>query len=224
MGCFSIILSTYLHLGPLYIFRDIKPDNVLLTASGHIKLTDFGLSKVGVANRELRIRDLVQATPGPVASRASGRIHRTPGQILSLTSHLHFSEKKEESHHHHASTADESAVHQGGSISSYMGSLTLRRQQQQQQQEELSSSVTTMSHSAASRYSPELSKSIKVNVLFDPNRYILEYFKSFCRMFLAELSESESSEPVSTASPAPPPPSSTPPQRAEKTTRTLRLP
>ena len=27
------------------IYRDMKPENILLTKEGHIKMTDFGLSK-----------------------------------------------------------------------------------------------------------------------------------------------------------------------------------
>lgn len=30
------------------IFRDLKPDNVVLDGSGHVRLIDFGLSKEGV--------------------------------------------------------------------------------------------------------------------------------------------------------------------------------
>jgi serine/threonine protein kinase len=58
LGCFDVDMARayiaetvealeYLHHAGV-VHRDIKPDNLLLTAQGHLKLTDFGLSSYGL--------------------------------------------------------------------------------------------------------------------------------------------------------------------------------
>ena len=51
------MLQCYMDVKPhnmLQCCRDVKPDNMLISASGHLKLTDFGLSTVGL-DRELQV-------------------------------------------------------------------------------------------------------------------------------------------------------------------------
>ncbi|XP_067425229.1 microtubule-associated serine/threonine-protein kinase 4 isoform X2 [Emydura macquarii macquarii] len=43
----TVLALEYLHNYGI-VHRDLKPDNLLVTSMGHIKLTDFGLSKVGL--------------------------------------------------------------------------------------------------------------------------------------------------------------------------------
>uniref|UniRef100_A0A669E2G2 Serine/threonine-protein kinase greatwall n=1 Tax=Oreochromis niloticus TaxID=8128 RepID=A0A669E2G2_ORENI len=75
----------YLHRHGI-IHRDLKPDNMLISNEGHIKLTDFGLSKVKL-DRELNLMDILTT---PSLAKPKKDYSRTPGQILSLISSLGF--------------------------------------------------------------------------------------------------------------------------------------
>ncbi|GAB6022179.1 hypothetical protein CHUAL_006314 [Chamberlinius hualienensis] len=68
--------------------RDLKPDNMLISKEGHVKLSDFGLSKV-TFDKEWRIKEILGKSDSCVSP--SGPFFRTPGQMMSLTTQLTLS-------------------------------------------------------------------------------------------------------------------------------------
>ncbi|KAL8185095.1 UNVERIFIED_CONTAM: hypothetical protein K2H54_037842 [Gekko kuhli] len=75
----------YLHRHGI-IHRDLKPDNMLISNESHIKLTDFGLSRVAL-NREINMMDILTT---PSMPKPKQDYSCTPGQVLSLISNLAF--------------------------------------------------------------------------------------------------------------------------------------
>nr|XP_057916357.1 serine/threonine-protein kinase greatwall [Doryrhamphus excisus] len=90
----------YLHRHGI-IHRDLKPDNMLISNEGHIKLTDFGLSKVKL-DRELNLMDILTT---PSLAKPKKDYFRTPGQVLSLISCIGFNTPAGEGKRHCSASA-----------------------------------------------------------------------------------------------------------------------
>lgn len=78
----AILALEYCHAQGI-IHRDIKPDNLLISADGHVKMTDFGLSCFGVIDRTDPTEDIEKDTskigsfPSSPVKRFGGLHHRS---------------------------------------------------------------------------------------------------------------------------------------------------
>ena len=73
----TVLAIEYIHDYGI-VHRDLKPDNLMLTDNGHVKLTDFGLSRIGLMQQTAM---LDSSTVDAGASFKDSQVLGTPDYI-----------------------------------------------------------------------------------------------------------------------------------------------
>ncbi|XP_039565430.1 microtubule-associated serine/threonine-protein kinase 3-like, partial [Passer montanus] len=78
----TVLALEYLHTYGI-VHRDLKPDNLLITSLGHVKLTDFGLSKLGLMSLTTNLYE-GHMEPSPLTDFGLSKLG-----LMSLTTNLY---------------------------------------------------------------------------------------------------------------------------------------